>query len=690
MVSIKSFTLTVLLSSIVLVLVAAPAAQATLSKADQGCRGSVAKGLTKLSATANKTIAGCHKGRYKGKIAAAVDCNVVSPASDPRGKVGKAAAKLVTLVAKKCPEAGARAVSGDLIDSYISCPEPCSTENSIANPLTSFSDLASCLACLGGGLAEDFSAPALGSPDPAAMSKDDVGCHAAITKGYGKYVATVVKDRAGCQKRQDKAGNADTEGCATSDAKGKIARALAKANAGVDARCATADLARVGSCASSSRSDLKVCLRLAADAVAADVFAAAYALEPTICPTSLVAHVLAGTAADGSTSRTSRATGWTGNAHKADVPQGGYAFRMNLDCGVPPCDSCSITGATTDGDGAAFVRCRNDLSQPCDVPFGIDPDCPGIGDCDVFISPPIPKVHADMRVTYVERLETDYSGSFDNESGAIQLNASGSDNVYTGINLVQPSPLCVGDPTPNDGQKDGTCVGGPNDPFACDAQGQHGTFGITSLDCPPDPLARISGLGLHRGVELTTGASTLASELQCQTPFSAFGCPCALCSGNLTLACRNDAECAAAGAGECSAGRQSQPNGCSDLVCTATVGSPPGRGECLAGPVSKFCDGFTRIDGSGIRGCTSDSDCDFFTGTDSCPSNDCGNCTLEEGRSCFLDPIAVAGAADPDNPLLVNAGCDRPLPPFFSYNLLVGLVGPFSDQFDVLYERLYQ
>ena len=73
----KKFTTTTALVAIsaLFLLAGAQQADAALSKADQGCRGTIAKGFGKLAATADKTIAGCHKSRNKGKIGSGTDCN---------------------------------------------------------------------------------------------------------------------------------------------------------------------------------------------------------------------------------------------------------------------------------------------------------------------------------------------------------------------------------------------------------------------------------------------------------------------------------------------------------------------------------------------------------------------------------------------------------------------------------------
>jgi hypothetical protein len=715
----KKFTTTTALVAIsaLFLLAGAQQADAALSKADQGCRQTIAKGFSKLAATANKTIAGCHKSRNKLKIGAGTDCNDLV-AADLKGKVAKAAAKLTAGVAKKCPESGDKAISGDFVGSYLSCPEPCGTDLALSNPLADSTDLGSCLACLGGDVSEGYNGLVMGSPDPLALSKEDSGCASAVAKGYGKLVATMVKDRTGCQKGADKTGDGDTIVCSTSDAKGKIAKALGKAVAGLDKKCPAADLVNVASCATDSMPNLKTCLEIESNAMADELFAASYALAATICPTGVDNTLLAGVAPGGTIGRSSLKTGWTGVGHSADLPHG-YKTRLNVDCGVgasPPCGDCTVTGAKRTGDAAYNLRCRADRKQVCTITTGqcaddtliscsngfgldvacpgsgfcvaIDPACPGVGNCDIILSPPLPLSAGSVPVCVVSRLATDYSGTVNNESGSANIAITLRSSVYTGINVTQPCPICVGDVTFDDGVKDGTCSGGPGDGLSCDAHGEDATFGVVSIDCPPDPLADITGQGLIINLEATTGAATLAYENTCEAPLNAYQCACGVCSGDGTYPCRNNTECSDAGLGACTSfgqGTARKPNGCSDAVCSPDPANP-GMGICLAGPSVTNCDGAVKANGDGYIGCDTDFDCSSLD--EVCPGGDCGNCTLTEDRSCFLDPIVLSGVPDPDNPLLATTFCVPPASSV-SVNNASGLPGAGRVLLDSLPERTY-
>ena len=179
-----------------------------------------------------------------------------------------------------------------------------------------------------------------------------------------------------------------------------------------------------------------------------------------------------------------------------------------------------------------------------------------------------------------------------------------------------------------------------------------------SLDCPPGQLDNISGSGLYIPLDLTTGASSLAFENACDAPLGFLECACGQCSGDTSLPCRNDGECAAAGAGSCTsigAGVARVPNDCSDGDCF-DLGD--GKGTCLAGPVDTFCDGLLDADGEGFIGCTNNTDC-AAVGSN-CPGNDCGTCTETRQRSCFVNPIVAQGTPDTENPITVSTFC---LPP---------------------------
>src|SRR5262249_50554748 len=152
--------------------------------------------------------------------------------------------------------------------------------------------------------------------------------------------------------------------------------------------------------------------------------------------------------------------------------------------------------------------------------------------------------------------------------------------------------------------RNGTCNGGLQNGQACDVNGVHRTFGPVSFDCPPASASNISGGGLQIDLNLSSGTQSLTAALPCdQTTVPGEKCPCRVCTGNSQLGCSSNADCAAASAGNCTAGGHLaiQPNACTDGVCT--------DGFCNAGPVDTFCDGATHADGRGFVSCTTNADC---------------------------------------------------------------------------------
>ena len=83
------FALTTLFGSGLL----ASEADAAMTKDEAKCRSTIFKATSKYQAGAWKAVAGCHKGKLKGKVGAGVDCNDPIQA-DIKGKLGKAASKI--------------------------------------------------------------------------------------------------------------------------------------------------------------------------------------------------------------------------------------------------------------------------------------------------------------------------------------------------------------------------------------------------------------------------------------------------------------------------------------------------------------------------------------------------------------------------------------------------------------------
>ncbi len=667
----------------------ASSAPAAYDSAELKCRSSVAKSFTKAVASGQKTISVCHKGRGSGKVGAPIDCNLLDNLNaDDKGKFAKASAKLTASVQKSCIDSG---IDSDVLTEYTSCPEPCATELALPNPLGTYTQLSSCLACLARDISENFGLDTQGLPAGVPLAGADQACHSAIGKGYGKLLKTILKDRTKCQNSEEKDGaeHLSETACLTSDPKGKIALLLGKAEDGIDTSCAGATLANLDSCTALSVTDLKTCLGTETDSSGDDGVQYSYVMAATICPVAITTRTVAGAPMIGPPFGATRLeSGWNGIGHGQDIVHG-YATSVAVTCpnSSPPCGDCTIDGIDPAGtQTTAFTRCKQDATIPCSNPFGIDGVCPGTQECSYYLGPPGPLSASNTPTCGLFRLENDITGTLDPDSGEGEQNVVLRAVIHTGIALNKPCPICVDDTTAQDGIQDGVCDGGTRDGLGCDVQGFDATFAPgegVSLDCTPAALQNITGQGLLLDLSLASGSSSLPFALACDFPLNAFACACAVCTGDASQACNSDAECAATLTGTCTSsggGTPRQPNACSDLTCTDVGG---GVGECDAGPDVMACDGALRANGDSFVLCSDDSECEVGA-----IGFDAGACTQVLPRACFLDPITSVGAPDPDQTVLVSTFC---VPPTSSsgVNAATGLPGPSRTEVELGIERQY-
>ena len=670
-----------------------------LSTTDQKCRESVAKVFGKAVSTAAKVSSGCHKDRNAGKIAAATDCNDLTQA-DAKGKFAKSQTKLTETIDSLCVTAGA---SNATLKEFTSCPEPCGTETGVPNPMQTYAQLGECLACLAGDIVERSNADMLGLP-ALPMDPADQSCHAAIGKGYTKRLSTIVKDRAGCQKEQDKLFNYALTPCETSDAKGKIEGATTKAESGLDSACGSATIASLDSCATTNLADLKACLLVESDAAGAEAFPDGYELPATICPVQINSQILAGWTEAGKKSDSFLEVGWSGYAHDVDLADG-YFIASNISCPntSAPCGDCTVTGISSNGPQyASFARCSNDFSVRCTQLFQPDPLCAN-NDCVYVLGPPLPISAANNPTCSINALRNDIFGTVNPDTGSSTLNLNLLTKTHTGgsATLTHPCPVCVGDTTAGDGNQNGLCRGGSRDGLACDVDAYDATFGAQSkgeglaLDCPPVPGTNITGVGIRIPFTFTTGHTELAFENKCDNPLGFLNCACGVCTLDNTLPCKNDAECAASSAGTCTSkgsGVARQPNGCGDVVA-GCVAAGDDKGECnSAADELQYCDGVVRANGHGIVACATNSDClnsdcdDVNVGLQ---SGSCGTtCSLTQPRPCFLNPIVDDGRPDTENPLLVGTFCLAPTNNT-AINGAAGNPGPVRVAADMITQLVY-
>jgi hypothetical protein len=292
----------------------------------------------------------------------------------------------------------------------------------------------------------------------------------------------------------------------------------------------------------------------------------------------------------------------------------------------------------------ATKRCVSNTFTQCTV----DGDCGGgVGDCQFFFGSPLPLAAGGVASCVTSQWNGGISGTFNQGTGASAGTASVLSRVYTGGNTIDaPCPKCNGNDIPNDGAANGICAGGARNGLACDSNGEspNPTFGKTSLDCPPTggTLVATLPIDLSNTNQGTVTATVSAASPNCNgSPGEK--CLCASCSGNSSIPCKSDAECALAGAGTCTngAGEPRRPNACLDDTttgpnesdCSATTG---GEGQCSAGPFDQHCAFETYRSCSGMPG-----DCPV-------PGDTC----ITEARECFVghngnigDSIVAVGSA---------------------------------------------
>jgi len=247
-----------------------------------------------------------------------------------------------------------------------------------------------------------------------------------------------------------------------------------------------------------------------------------------------------------------------------------------------------------------------------------------------FFGAPIPLSSGGVPACIVNRLRTGVGGSVDPKTGCGDLQVSLTSSVFLGEEVGRPCPVCVGDPTPNDGKRDGRCTGGATDGAPCDGAGVSRLFGTTSNDCQPSSGKAAGQLAIDLA-PLTTGNASLASSLTCKT--------------------------GGKNAPRCACPAQVQANGCLGGGCD-------GSGRCAEGPIDGVCAK------KPYRGCRPGS------GREDCEAVEAGSGECEERpRSCFAPEIMTHGRCDPKSPTYVAVFC-TPQTAAAALNAAAGLPGP--------------
>jgi hypothetical protein len=693
-----------------------PSPASALTQGEVNCRGTLARSLASYESTVHKVIAKCHKARSAGQVALSVNCN------DPvQADSGNALPPRRSSAQQAMVEACIGAES--LLSDYIGCPAPAAAADNggASGGIDNFTEVAACLTALAEGHANQLQADASGSPDEVLLPPLRK-CQGKLGKGVAKLIGTYLRERRSCQEANDSSGGDGGYDCAGADPRQRIVRSRMKLADKLAKSCSYSPevIQKLDGCGMDAAGQI-VCTDASANTHGNALSQAPYLLdggtsnttttttttiegattttnEPTTtttlveacgdstaptcdgaCPSGQTCINESGTCTcvdDGDgpcapatiirkihskylPSATSLSTGWSGSAHDVDVPDG-TGETVDVVCDEH-CENCEISLNVQAGEPESNCRCTSDPLQTCTAINGSDPTSCGSIDptCRCYFGAPLPLSSGGTPVCVMNRIRQDYGGTMDLRTGVWRDEIRLASVVYLGLSTTAPCPVCAGDPTPNDGVRGGTCSGGLGS-GPCDSNGVHPTFGATSWDCLPATAGNISGTGLLISLNSSTGSQSLTATLPCDTPSGA-DCPCRVCSGNGGLGCSSDAECAAAGAGTCTAGQGAGVvlNECDGFACSA-------NGQCTTGPVDTYCDGTVHPDGRGFEPCGTDSDC----------SNG-ATCSVVDLRRCFPDPITRTGDPDRYEPITGSIFCIAATsnPPI---NLAAGLPGPGS------------
>ncbi len=704
------FSLPVGVAAVVLASLAFAAPASALTSAEIGCRDTIAKSTAKYAKLVFSTIARCHDERDSGDRSFSVDCNAASQA-DNLGKLVRARSKAISKIVGACSGA-----SG-ILDQYPACPSPASSvdDGGATQNIDDFDEVARCeLALVDDGVG-DTTFDAMGNPQERLLDAV-IRCQLGLGRGTSALMRAYYGQRRKCQRTSDSDGGAAAYSCDGTDPDGKILAAQAKLGDTVFELCndiPEEELFKLHAC-SNSADGLATCSQDATDLHGSELIKDAYELpEPastttttttttttapscgstfplcggdcaagsfctntgTQCecvvgsgacaPATVLRHLNARYGDPYPSSVTQLSTGWTGKTHVVDVPDNSFdAVDINCDTN---CDNCQISLNRRAGDPTTNCRCASNPRTPCNAVNAPDPVCGGVNPiCNCYFGPGLAISSGGTPVCVLNQIREDYSGTVQFREGAYSDVIKLSSLVHLGISQTAPCPTCDGDTTFNDGVRDGTCNGGLQNGQTCDVNGDHFSFGPTSFDCPPASSTNISGTGLQIALNLSSEPQSLTAALPCDAPAGEL-CPCRVCSGNSQLGCTSNADCAAEGAGSCTAGGDVgiQPNACTDGICSS-------EGLCEAGPVDHYCDGVVHRDGRGYIACTTQADCSALNA---------GSCSVLDLRRCFTDPITVDGNADIYNPVTGGIFC-IPATTNIAVNQTAGLPGPGTVNLD--------
>lgn len=269
-----------LLSVVLLTGASTPANAVPLEKSAQKCRDGIAKFFAKAVTTADRVSTSCHAGRLSGHLPPTVDCNDLSTLqADNGGKFQKALQKLQSTIAKSCK----LPTSVQVLARFASCPYPCGGAaaggaGGASPSIDNFVEVGQCLSCMATDIMESRSEEMFGTPS-IPVSGSAARCQLASARVFSKHLKTLLKERQGCQRTDDKlVGTLDLQPCDTSDLKLRIAGVLTLAQATVAAECTDSDLESLDTCGNVV-ADVQDCLTDAASLSGLNAFTTGYEVE---------------------------------------------------------------------------------------------------------------------------------------------------------------------------------------------------------------------------------------------------------------------------------------------------------------------------------------------------------------------------------------------------------------------------
>ncbi len=152
--------------------------------------------------------------------------------------------------------------------------------------------------------------------------------------------------------------------------------------------------------------------------------------------------------------------------------------------------------ATTGLDPAlGNCRCADDNRKVCFTPHQANEATCGGSTCECYFGPPLPLSSANTPTCVLNRVASAPSRQADVDQGSGTIVFALDEIVHLGETITDPCPYCDGDPTPGDGVRAGTCVGGEDDGASCDAQSGNTTFPVPTGNAAVNTVAGLPGPG---------------------------------------------------------------------------------------------------------------------------------------------------------------------------------------------------